>query len=223
MDHIPQPLNSDRGRIVIPYLADEAPVYDGQGFADFPLRCGYSISEGGTTPINDDHHDGTSYCALLQSWLWFGLLQEVLQTAISRQDFIQLRIDGQKVLNTRSLLTCISETRIKCKYRSSWYEIRRLRNKQQDRDDLESPEELRVRALLGFAVRCCNEIDKSTDHENEDTGLFLLSIRVLIETLSGLFTNEDCLPTPSIRLDTCSLAPIRKRILSKSEWCRVSL
>lgn len=223
MEHIPQPLNSDRERIVIPYLADQAPEYDGQGFANFPLRYGYSVSEGHNTPSDDHHHGGASYCASLQTWLWFGLLQEVLQTTVLQDAFIRLSANGKKVLQTESLLAYISAARKEHKRHDPWYRFQQLRSHEQQDEGSESAEEVRVRALLVFAWRCCEEVDRTTSRENEETGLVLLSIRVLIETLSGLFTNEDCLPTSSIQLDVCSLAPIRKRILSKSEWCRPRL
>ena len=86
MDHLPCPSIVDES-IRVPYLS--GPIYDNAGFDGYPQRMGWDFekqefhcffSPGGRTPQRAQ--------AFLQSWLFFGMLSEVLGVC-----GIELKID----------------------------------------------------------------------------------------------------------------------------------
>lgn len=104
MDHLALPNNPFYPAIHIPYLAGGRWTYDGLGLADFPERKGSSTQSLRHGPsLQDTVND---MLALLQSWLFVGLLQETFKACCIRvgpEDFVNLTECGQQVLNTAVL------------------------------------------------------------------------------------------------------------------------
>lgn len=87
-------------------LLDEVP-YDNQGFQDFPLRVGFGeeeISEG--LFVGDSsllQHKLSEYASLIQSWFYWGLLNECLQHQVLSSDFLEQAPGGGQCLTTANL------------------------------------------------------------------------------------------------------------------------
>jgi hypothetical protein len=79
MDHLPRPADSLRD-IEVPLL-DIIP-YDFKGLAGFPFRAGYNEED-----LKNPNTDPQLVATVLQSWLYFGVISEVLQTPINPDDF----------------------------------------------------------------------------------------------------------------------------------------
>ncbi|TEY25428.1 hypothetical protein BOTCAL_1298g00010 [Botryotinia calthae] len=95
MNHLPYS-TYQHSPLTVPYLA--GPKYDGQGFEGFPQRQGYNISQ----ILRGDYANVsmTELEAFLQSWLFFALMNQILDCPIIEADFIKEDASGQLVLNT---------------------------------------------------------------------------------------------------------------------------
>lgn len=106
VDHLHLPAQPLSRHPVIPYLvnADPQDAYDGQGFASFPQRRGFDKAR-----LLDGDFQGRSSAELnefFQSWLFFGILHEVLTTAgeqVNLADFVQTTSKGQRCITTLPL------------------------------------------------------------------------------------------------------------------------
>ena len=79
MDLIPKPLNA-HPEVVVPLLA--VTPYTPGAFADFPSRAGFNLDR-----IRNEDESAIEIATFLQSWLCFGLLQELWQKPIDVDDF----------------------------------------------------------------------------------------------------------------------------------------
>lgn len=92
MDHLP-PVSSPHNPVQVPYLGG---IYDGEDFAGYPLREDWNLSQlqecnlGGRSLIDAQR--------FLQTWLFFGMLNEILDIEILTGDFV--RMDGSQALMT---------------------------------------------------------------------------------------------------------------------------
>lgn len=82
MDHVPQPAQCSAPPLQVPHIAET--TYDFSGFETFPQRQGF---------VRDGHLDATrpsiELASLMQSWLYFGLLSEILGRPVHSDDFVQ--------------------------------------------------------------------------------------------------------------------------------------
>ena len=104
------PKDRDRLDIRVPYLAAGI-EYDGQGLSGFPERKGFVVEREGYLTFSELRQRPAHFAvAFVQAWLYFGLLQEVLGEAFSREDFISRdpsdSCDAR--VSTTALLACIS-------------------------------------------------------------------------------------------------------------------
>ncbi|MDI1490395.1 MAG: hypothetical protein OHK93_001597 [Ramalina farinacea] len=112
MDHLPLPKNAVKLGIQIPYISSIE--YDGQDFDTFPLRHGYSYSDRGFLQSQGSDFD---LCAFYQSWLYFGLMQEVFGCAIDQKSFVRTGGDG----TTKIIDSTVLRARLRIWQRlSSW-------------------------------------------------------------------------------------------------------
>ena len=84
MDHLPQASQPALLYPQVPYL--EGFVYDGGGFTGFPARMGFDkkrLLAGDFT-----EHSPTVTAAFLHSWLYFGMMSEVLAKNVELVDFV---------------------------------------------------------------------------------------------------------------------------------------
>ena len=105
MDHI-----VEGTQLSVPFIAN--PRYDAQGLSLFPARAGWSMEANGTwarldsKPLKKSALEG-----FLQSWLFFGVLEEVLGVPIALEDFIDPINYGSSHVITNKLPTYIKAWR----------------------------------------------------------------------------------------------------------------
>lgn len=108
MDHLPYPKNPAWSLIEIPYLCAELDEYDGLGFVDYPVRQGWAqIVKSGQWM--DCPWEVAARRA--QSWLYFGLLREILGADYNRDMFIRPNNTAggyNYLLNTKELPVLLS-------------------------------------------------------------------------------------------------------------------
>ena len=119
MDHIPLPLGAHSEDDEVPYLVKTEHRYDGQGFEGFLARKGFTICREygeSTTYVGRLQSDGdVSFdhaASLIQSWLYFGILQETakaLHFSISFDNFVKTKANGAKIINSQALTGVISQ------------------------------------------------------------------------------------------------------------------
>ncbi|EXJ80019.1 hypothetical protein A1O3_08305 [Capronia epimyces CBS 606.96] len=105
MDHLPLPQNATLGTLDIPYLCTED--YDGEDFETFPARKHWTIERRFTVIVFacrerlvTEHSEVGSF---LQTWLYFGLLNQFLEKPVDVKLF-QREAGGGKVLFTSKRL-----------------------------------------------------------------------------------------------------------------------
>ncbi len=160
MNHIPCNKSTVWRNVCVPFLCQE--WYDGLGFTDFPLRKGYQ--EPGSDALELGQHSWAEKSAFLQSWLYFGMLEEVLGFRVIKQDFIH---EGN--VDSSCLLQYILE----------WYN-RVLAMSDEQRQE----SHLRAQRCLTKVRSLCMTL---LDEEKDGCPLIpevLLSIRILGESLS---------------------------------------
>ena len=86
MDHLPYPSNPTLPPIDIPYMCQDIETYDGLGFTTFPSRMGWTSH---TSQVQWYECEADTAAGRAQSWLFFGLLQEVLGDDFDRTMFLR--------------------------------------------------------------------------------------------------------------------------------------
>jgi Heterokaryon incompatibility protein (HET) len=106
MDHLPRPSAANRlgeelrqpGTKVIRNLHDGISRV---AFEEYPLRRGFSSADlGAGNFLPEQSHQAA---ALVQNWLFFGLLEEVFRVSVPATDFTATTDDGEHFLSTRLL------------------------------------------------------------------------------------------------------------------------
>ena len=103
MDHLPYPPKASLPPLRIPYLCKQVERYDGLGLESFPLRAGW---------LSDSQSSTWYAChasARAQSWLYFGLLQELFGRAFDEQDFLDTAITEQQFVTSARLPVLLNE------------------------------------------------------------------------------------------------------------------
>lgn len=102
MDHLPH-LNPSH-TIEVPCIVKE--VYDGQDFCTYPARKGWSMQS--LLEGNLDTRTPEETAAFLQTWLFFGLLMEVIPIPVKMDDYIQVE-SGRSHITTKHLAQHIGD------------------------------------------------------------------------------------------------------------------
>ena len=103
MDHLPLPKNAIKLDIEVPYISSIQ--YDGRGFDTFPARHGYTHGDRG---FLQPQGSGIDLCAFYQTWLYFGLMQEVFGSAIDQERFVRIGSHGtNRVIDSTVLSTTL--------------------------------------------------------------------------------------------------------------------
>jgi hypothetical protein len=113
MEHLRRPKKPANPPVKVPYLCLEE--YDRLGFSDYPVRQGFHkgwlISEFRHLESQQRVYDKAKIKSLVQSWLFFGMLIEVLEvsgTRVKQEDFI--REEGsERFLTTKKLTEYVEE------------------------------------------------------------------------------------------------------------------
>ncbi|KAJ3569711.1 hypothetical protein NPX13_g5991 [Xylaria arbuscula] len=85
MDHIPPICGSPYQHIRVPNFCTEP--YDGLEFSGYPQRKGWADPVDGSLALSKRSHEART--AFLQTWLFFGVLEEVLGCRIDLGDFVK--------------------------------------------------------------------------------------------------------------------------------------
>lgn len=110
--------------IIVPCLCTEEVPYDGLSFSTFPERCGYDLLG---LRSGRDQHPKNETSAMLQSWLFFGMLSEVTGTTINADDFRRRNDTGDLVITTVLLDYHMYHWAARCKSNPSFREENRLK------------------------------------------------------------------------------------------------
>jgi hypothetical protein len=98
MEHLP-PVADPYCPIFVPYIGDCE--YDGLDFAGYPGRKRWDVDR----LLKGDFQGfpPTSVAAFLQTWLYFGLMHEILNVKVRTADFIRIGYSGERWLTTEKL------------------------------------------------------------------------------------------------------------------------
>lgn len=111
MDHLPYPEDAVYPRIQVPYLATEAvAVYHGDNFVDFPVQAGWGEGDGDWFDC-----EPSLAAARAQSWLFFGLLREVVGPTFSEASFIARDGEHNDFVSTKTRLPLLLRKRFRAK------------------------------------------------------------------------------------------------------------
>ena len=160
MDHIPCLEGDLWQHIRAPFLCRES--YDGLSFSEYPVRKGWQSVESDTIEFDQRSPDESS--AFLQTWLFFGMLMDVLDIPVALKDFIQ---DGY--VTTKRL----------SQYTYQWYE--RLSSMSEEYRQDHHP---RAQRCLMKVRDCCFTLLDESKPNCPLTSEICLSIRILGESLS---------------------------------------
>lgn len=111
MDHLPYPKSASLPKLKIPYLCGEVEIYDGLGLRDFPQRKRWITD----TPSSQWYTCNAT--ARAQSWLYFGLLEELFGKSFERQTLISNSTTGHQHIGSYRLRALLKEWAQK----NSWY------------------------------------------------------------------------------------------------------
>jgi hypothetical protein len=106
MDHLPRPNVANRlnyesrqpGTNLLCNLHDGIPR---EAFEEYPLRRGFSRADLGAGNFPPEHSQQAA--ALVQNWLFFGLLEEVFRASVPARDFTATSENGEQYLSTHLL------------------------------------------------------------------------------------------------------------------------
>ena len=100
MDHLPYPDDAVCPQVRIPYLAPRAiTVYHGDNFVNFPTQAGWVEGKGDWFNC-----EPSTAAARAQSWLFFGLLREVIGPTFSETSFIASDDEQKQFVSTKTSL-----------------------------------------------------------------------------------------------------------------------
>ncbi|MCJ1266253.1 hypothetical protein MMC22_006136 [Lobaria immixta] len=163
MDHLPYPENPILPPLRIPYICQHVDTYDGQGLKGFPARKGWILSPQWSAR--------DSACA--QSWLYFGLLAELLGHSFNRDEFIDRARDGQQYVTTAKLPALLED---KCREDSRPW---RILIDHSQRGLLRARPSVRLKKRLASALELVDEESDGLDTGESLACAIALSIKIL--------------------------------------------
>ena len=110
MDHIPLPYNCPFHHMQVPYL-DSTPDDDGD-WHTYPERHGWQLHQNrGKTVIlrGSEKPQAPETAILVQSWLYFAFLREMLGYTIGTHQLMRKDVDGKQMLSTEGLEAVLHE------------------------------------------------------------------------------------------------------------------
>jgi hypothetical protein len=222
MDHISMPEDIAPFKLIVWYIADQAPDYDGKDWQTFPLRCGYKYAKDELNSAGQLR--AKELQAFFQRWLYFGLLYEVFKDnpdcEFREHDFVEQPhgTSDLPVITTIKLPYYIRMTCIQSIFTFDGSHSR-LRTNDEARQNAQ-----RRMDILRFASTQVNEWELSMEFVTKCWRNLFLSFRVLIETLFDVFGR--ILLLPPRRLDRGLVMPSLDAIgrhMVKNGWCQHQL
>ena len=200
MDHLP-PLSNPHNVVEVPYLGGE---YDGQEFEAFPARQHWDLER-----LKRGDYQGRSIAAVarfLQTWLYFGMLQTVLDIDIPTPDFVRVGDDGGRFITTRLLRT----------YLQNW-KSQADREKASGEADLSDSRNQRALDCLAYAHRFWFGLDE--EYRDRVVGCEIgLSIHVLASALEHALTSVFDIPVQLAPWRLTRSAFVTRRMVGCG-WC----
>lgn len=211
----PYPEDSDAPPIVVPYYS--SPKYDHtapNSFANFAQRNGFTLSM--SSSDLDVTRDPADFAALMQSWLYFGLIDEILGCYVDRTQFlINPGRDGPESVSG------VIDIRINIYLNKLLHDYRKAED---DRPFFIQETRLyRIRRHLSCAFEKCTEFEKIDVPVDSALPPVCLSVRLLLLHLNRTFENDgveqsvngksptkDIIPqnTPLQLLSTSNIPPV---------------
>ncbi|KAK0653037.1 hypothetical protein B0T16DRAFT_407314 [Cercophora newfieldiana] len=201
MDHIQLPSGGLKA-IDVPYVA--YPAFDSQDFETFPTRVGFP-------PIDDRagwlELDSDNTAAIVQSWLYFGLIAAFFNQKIDIGDFIIDSDAPRRLVTSAALLPLLDD----------WSASARL-SEPSEQDRLEALLKLATTALEGFSLLPQSGLPPLPE--------ILLSVHLLITTLGAATSGgsrraiADTASRPST--NTIDVGPVSQLLAShllSAGWC----
>lgn len=99
MDHLPTVEDPAYPPLEIPCVCLDRYPFDGDEWSSFPIRMGFNKSSL-IESVDQRGKSRADTAALLQSWLFFGMLAEILVRPINVQDFVRFNDAGHPVITT---------------------------------------------------------------------------------------------------------------------------
>ncbi|KAF2164078.1 hypothetical protein M409DRAFT_25426 [Zasmidium cellare ATCC 36951] len=192
MDHLPAPSNPSAPLPEIPYLCEEEPYDDGD-FLTYPARIGVpQLSSVETAiilrawesknPLGDKEVE-----EFLQTWLFFGLLHEVLgkHGLYDVKDHVEGDEEGRKSVHTRKLMVRLRR----------WTEILRSWDEMEKAKELRHLQEYLILAREGHYLVLA-------DHHSKCNRAVVWSLSVILETLASAIDLAFVGPTREVTVST---------------------
>jgi len=215
MDHLPYPKLATLPPLRIPYLCGEVGNYDGLGMRNFPRRKGW------TTDTASSQWFTCNATARAQSWLYFGLLEELFGKSFDSQSIISDSTNKYRHIASYRFIALLEEwaRRNSCYHRPltyssySWSFLEGLFTLPILVDLAETPL-LRGRLLprlderLIESLRVAEEQSDILDSEVPSARLIALSIKILIWSIRNALIT--CLPDLRMKPD---FVPRQSRLL----------
>jgi len=218
MEYIPYPLSDHENGIEVPYLQSPSVLYEYDHTHDFgrwhafPERCKWEYS----ALLRDFSHNGIpnneGAAALLQSWLYFGLLVEFFAKPVPSSDFLRRTGDRRLVITTQRLPDYISD----------WQRRIASLTPTERKKDLERINQFLLESQI-FYIYCDTTVDVEAVRTRPRIPLppeVLLSIAVLHSTLCAakqkIFREETL-------FQLFSTSRIIDERLLKNGWCQSDL
>ena len=230
MDHLPYPNDAVYPQIQIPYLAPRAvTVYHGDNFIDFPAQAGWEDGSGDWF-----HCEPPIAAARAQSWLFFGLLREVIGPTFSESSFIASDDAQKQFVSTKTSLPPLLEKRFRSRqpvvanmFEDRFYfffifitTLGTILFKTELRHHLSGT---RKKLLSRYRVAMIKAEDEVRSIEAafpdcDDVHLVCLSIRALLWSLRNAVANQDLTIMKRSALELSS-SPYLKRLLIERGIC----
>jgi hypothetical protein len=107
MEHLP-PVTNPYNPIFVPYIGDCE--YDGLDFAGYPARRGFDIE--GLLKGDFKATSSDQVASFLQTWLFFGLMCEILGVKLGTAYFVRTDEYGNKWITTEKLPRALHNIRV---------------------------------------------------------------------------------------------------------------
>ena len=217
MDHIPLPHDCCFPSIHVPYF--DIFAFDNESCYGYPQRHGWQVEYSRERTLllhGGEVAPAPETASLVQSWLYFGLLREILGDLSSTDQFIRCEADGKRRISTENLETLLQ----------AW--TSHFVAKFDDADATSSLDKL-YKVLIDHRTMCLRIYSKGPDLGDPS---IMISLAVLSERLMAALIDIYAflkLETPveqTWRLDEESLKGISRPILSLMQtrgWCPYDL
>ena len=219
--------------IEVPLLT--VPSTDDGPFVSFPIRRGFSMHEhnGFAELAFPENHTYEEYTDLLQSWLYFKLVQEIwsaLHVVIGVSDFVRILSRGHKVLTAQRPVNDLEST---LKRRRRWFN--RIGSALLSRNFRGTFDRETVQQAILTAQHNAIIYDFEDGHSSVSTkrrASVILSVRYLIWEVTDIFTRHHLLQSKEVesirfqrlvpadgREQIPASAMISKEFLRSKGWC----